>query len=146
MWGLGWERSELARSGAACVHGAAVFGAAAAAIYRGARVALNVLHADNLPAHNMRTFEIPPCRTVMLTEATAEIEAFFEPERACLTAADPGALRGQAERALADAALARAVAEGGARAAEPHTYEARSRAIVADVVGTARTLAPGAGR
>ena len=146
VWGLGWARSEVARSGAACVHGAPALGAAAAAIYRGARVVLNVLHADNLPAHNMRTFEIPPCRTVMLTEATEEIEAFFEPERACLTAADPRALRGQAERALADAALARAVAEGGARAAQPHTYEARSRAIVADVVGTARALAPRAER
>jgi Glycosyl transferases group 1 len=141
VWGLGWKRSQLARSGVACVHAAAVVGAAAAAIYRGARVALNVLHADNLPAHNMRTFEIPPCRTVMLTESTEEIEAFFEPERTCLTAADPSALRGQAERVLADAALARAVAEGGAHAAEPHTYEARSRAIVADVIGRARALA-----
>jgi Glycosyl transferases group 1 len=146
VWGLGWARSEAARAGAACVHRAAAHGAAAAAIYRGARVALNVLHADNLPAHNMRTFEIPPCRTMMLTETTEEIEAFFEPERACLTAADPGALRGQAERALADTALTRVVTEGGARAAQPHTYEARSRAIVADVVGTARALVPGAGR
>jgi hypothetical protein len=30
--------------------------------------------------------------------------------------------------------------------AAPHTYEARSRAIVADVAGTRRTLVPGAGR
>jgi spore maturation protein CgeB len=130
VWGLGWEGAVPA---GACVHLEAAHGAAAAAIYRGATLALNILHADNLPAHNMRTFEIPPCRTVMLTESTEEIDAFFEPGRACLAAADPEALRAQAERALADAALTRAIAEQGARAAAPHTYEARSRAIVADL-------------
>ncbi len=143
VWGLGWEGAEPA---GACVHREAAHGAAAAAIYRGATLALNVLHADNLPAHNMRTFEIPPCRTVMLTEATEEIGAFFEPGRACLTAADPAALRTQAERALADPTLARAVAEQGARAAAAHTYAARSRTIVADVDASRRALVPGAGR
>ena len=146
VWGLGWERTPTARASGVCVHGDAAHGAAAGAIYRGARVALNVLHADNLPAHNMRTFEIPPCRTVMLTEATEEIETFFEADRACLVAADPPALRAQAERALADATLARAVAEGGMRAARPHTYEARAREIVADLVGGAPRLARGTGR
>jgi hypothetical protein len=130
VWGLGWSG---AAPGGACVHREPAHGPGAAAVYRGATLALNVLHADNLPAHNMRTFEIPPCRTVMLTEATEEIDAFFEPGRACLAAADPEALRAQAERALADAGLTRTIAEEGARAAVPHTYEARSRTIVADV-------------
>lgn len=134
VWGLGWPG---AAAGGACVHREPAHGPRAAAVYRGATLALNILHADNLPAHNMRTFEIPPCRTVMLSEATEEIDAFFEPGRACLAAADPEALRAQAERALADAALTRAIAEEGARAAAPHTYEARSRTIVADV-GVAR--------
>jgi spore maturation protein CgeB len=144
VWGLGWEGAEPARAAGLCVHRAEVHGPAAAAIYRGARLALNVLHADNLPAHNMRTFEIPPCGTVMLTETTEEIETFFEPDRACLTATDPVALRAQAERVLADPALARAVADGGLRAVRPHTYEARGRTIVADLVGAA--VAPKVGR
>jgi hypothetical protein len=146
VWGLGWERSRTVRTPGVCVHRDAAHGAAAGAIYRGARVALNVFHADNLPAHNMRTFEIPPCRTVMLTEATEEIGTFFEADRACLVATDPQALRAQAERVLADDTLARAVAAGGVRAARPHTYEARAREIVADVVGGAARLGRGAGR
>ena len=146
VWGLGWERSELRHAAGVCVHRRAVHGPAAAAIYRGSTLALNILHDDNMPAHNMRTFEIPPCRTAMLTEATEEIEGFFEPGRACLAAASPEALRAVAERALADPRVASAVAEEGARVAAPHTYEARSRAIVADVAGTRRTLVPGAGR
>jgi hypothetical protein len=142
VWGLGWEGSTLREVAGLCVHRQAVHGPAAAAIYRGAALALNILHADNMPAHNMRTFEIPPCRTVMLTEATGEIEEFFEPGRACLAAGEPLALRAEAERALADRRLASAVAEQGAAAAAPHTYEARARAIVADVVGTRGMVTP----
>ena len=146
VWGLGWGGDAALGESGACVHRAAVHGPAAAAIYRGATVAVNVLHADNLPAHNMRTFEIPPCRTVMLTEATEEIDSFFDPGRACLTAATPEALRAQAERALGDATLAGAVAAEGARVVAPHTYEARARAIVADAGAGQRRRAAGTGR
>jgi hypothetical protein len=133
VWGLGWTRSEVVRAAGHCVHAGSVHGAAAGAIYRGTTLALNVLHADNVPGHNMRTFEIPPCGSVMLSEATEEIASFFEPDRACLLAADPAALRGQAERALADRSLTRALAEQGAQAAAPHTSQARVRTIVADL-------------
>ena len=133
VWGLGWARSDGARAAGHCVHAEPVHGAAAAAIYRGSALVLNVLHADNVPAHNMRTFEIPPCGAVMLSEATGEIASFFEPDRACLLAADPAALRAQAERALADRALTRAIAAEGARAAAPHTYQARVRTILGDL-------------
>jgi Glycosyl transferases group 1 len=145
VWGLGWEGSRLGREPGVCVHRDGAQGAAAGAIYRGARVALNVLHEDNLAGHNMRTFEIPPCRTVMLTESTADIEGFFEPDRACLVARDPSSLRAQAERALRDDDLARAVADGGVRAGLPHTYRARAREIVADVVGNRPLVAHGRG-
>jgi spore maturation protein CgeB len=133
VWGLGWERSAAARSAGHCIHREAAHGAAAGAIYRGTTLALNVLHDDNVPAHNMRTFEIPPCGAVMLSEATEEIAAFFPPERACLLAANPTDLRAQAERALADRALSRALAQEGARAAAPHTYQARVRTILGDL-------------
>jgi len=146
VWGLGWEGDSTLRESGACVHRAAAHGPAAAAIYRGATVAVNILHADNVPAHNMRTFEIPPCRTVMLTEATVEIDAFFEPGRACLTAATPGALRAQAERALGDATQARAVAAEGARLVGVRHHHARARAIVADAGVGRRLLAMGRDR
>ena len=133
MWGLGWERSDPIRAAGHCVHAEPAHGPAAAAIHRGSALALNVLHADNVPAHNMRTFEIPPCGAVMLSEATAEIASFFEPDRACLLAADPVALRAHAERALDDPAQARAIAREGARAAAPHTYQARVRTILGDL-------------
>src|SRR5258705_513001 len=85
-WGLGWGRPGGARGAGHSVPAEPVHGAAAAAIYRGARLALTVLHADNGPAQNMRSFEIPPCGAVMLSEATGEIASFFEPDRACLLA------------------------------------------------------------
>jgi hypothetical protein len=142
VWGLGWDRSETVRRAGVCVHRTSARGPAAAAVYRGATLAVNVLHDDNVPAHNMRTFEIPPCGAVMLTEASDEIDAFFEPGRACLAAGDPAGLRAEAERALADRALAGAVAAEGARAAAPHTYAARAAAIVADVAAAAPVARP----
>jgi hypothetical protein len=146
VWGLGWRRSDTRRAAGHCVHPERARGAAAAAIYRGATLALNVLLEDNVPAHNMRTFEIPPCNTVMLSEATGEIASFFEPERACLVAANPEAMRAQAERALADPALTQAIAKEGARAAAKHTYQARARTILADLgVATRWSVRTGAG-
>jgi hypothetical protein len=143
VWGLGWADDDVP---GACVHREGAHGPAAAAIYRGATLALNVLHDDNLPAHNMRTFEIPPCRTAMLTEATADIAGFFEPGQACLAATTPEALRAEAERALADPGLAPSIAERGAQSAAPHTYAARARAILKDLVAGRRPLAQGVGR
>ncbi|HUK62376.1 MAG TPA: glycosyltransferase, partial [Dongiaceae bacterium] len=137
VWGLGWGRSAAVRRAGHCVHAEPAHGAGAAAIYRGATLALNVLHADNVPAHNMRTFEIPPCGVAMLSEATGEIASFFEPERACLLATDASALRAQAERALADPPRTRAIAQEGARVAAPHTYQARVRTILGDLGVTA---------
>jgi len=146
VWGLGWARSKAMRTAGHCVHAEPAHGAAAAAIYRGTTLALNVLHADNLPAHNMRTFEIPPCGTAMLSEATPEIASFFEPDRACLVAADPASLRAQAERALADGPRIQAVAREGARAAAPHTYQARVRAVLSDLgIGVPQRVGTGAG-
>ena len=94
----------------------------------------------------MRTFEIPPCGTAMLSEATPEIASFFEPDRACLVAADPASLRAQAERALADGPRIQAVAREGARAAAPHTYQARVRAVLSDLgIGVPQPVGTGAG-
>ena len=112
------------------MNGRATAGDVVAAIYRGATIALNILNPENVPAHNMRTFEIPPCRTLMLTEHTDEIGEFFRPGRDCLTASTPDEFRADAERVLARPELARAIAHSGWHASPPYTYEARLRPLL----------------
>ena len=102
VWGLGWARSNGVRAAGHCVHAEPAHGAAAAAIYRGTTLALNVLHADNVPAHNMRTFEIPPCGTAMLSEATRGDRVLLRAGPRVPAGRRSRALRAQAERALAD--------------------------------------------
>ncbi len=133
VWGTGWSTSRLAHIQGVCVHRKAVHGPAAGTVYARARVGLNVLHASNLPGHNMRTFEIPPCRTVMVTEASEEIAGFFPPGEACLEATTPADLRRQVERALGDPNLAQSVAESGRQRGRRHTYAARVETILQDL-------------
>lgn len=137
VWGLGWKHSGIRGVAEVCFHEESVRGAGVAAIYRGAAIALNILNPENVPAHNMRTFEIPPCRTVMLTEHTEEISEFFRPGQECLTASTPDEFRADAERVLARPQLARSIAYSGWQAAQPHTYEARLRTLL-DSLGMGR--------
>jgi spore maturation protein CgeB len=130
VWGLGWKHAEIRGAGDVCVHEESVRGAGVAAIYRGATIALNILNPENVPAHNMRTFEIPPCRTLMLSEHTDEIGEFFRPGQDCLTASTSDEFRAHAERVLARPDLARAIAYSGWQAAQPYTYEARLRPLL----------------
>ena len=133
IWGIGWRHARLAADRGFCVHREQVRGAAAGAVYAGARVGINILHAQNVPAHNMRTFEIPPCRTVMLSEATEEVAEFFPPGEACLDARTPADLRSQMDRLIQDPALAAALANDGRKRGQSHTYSDRVRAILQDL-------------
>ena len=122
--------------------------AAAAAIYRGSRArASTCCTPTTCPAHNMRTFEIPPCGAVMLSGRPRRSRRFFEPDRACLTGRrSRAALRAQAERALADRALARAIAAGGRARRRPPTRRASARSSAISVSPAGCAVGAGAGR
>lgn len=147
IWGHGWLKSSLTAAPRACIHKERIHGPEVGAVYSRARVAINVLHDSNMPGHNMRTFEIPACGTVMVTEATDEIEGFFPVGRACLAASNPIGLRQEVERALADPLLANAIADQGLQLARVHTYVARVATILADLgFAETETIAQRAGQ
>lgn len=128
IWGNGWPKLPRHR-----VH-APVYGRELAQIYGAAKVALNVLNAESLEGHNMRTFEVPASGGVMLARYTkAQAEFFPEGQAAAYYRKDGGPGEGidaKIDELLADATLRVRIRREGARLAAAHTYDVRAREIL----------------
>lgn len=59
----------------------AVYGSDMIKIYKSSKIVLNFIRAQNLDAHNMRTFEIPACKAFMLTQYTNDQANFLFKEK-----------------------------------------------------------------
>ena len=108
------------------------------------RLQLNVMRPHNEGSHNMRTFEVPACGGIILTEDTPEQRAFFETDREAFVFDDDASMVAQAKRILAmDCADADAV-RGHARArsvSAGYTYADRARTAL-DLIARARAVTP----
>ena len=59
-----------------------IYGAAMVKAIRSAKTAINILRRQNEGSHNMRTFEIPGCGGVMISQRSLEQEEFFPNDQA----------------------------------------------------------------
>lgn len=81
VWGNRWQEQlphdSLLRD---CWRGPACYFDDMRGALQSTKIGLNFIRAQNLDAHNMRTFEIPACKTLLLTQRTREqaIELFHE--------------------------------------------------------------------
>jgi len=93
-------------------------------IYWKSRAAFNILAPSNTQAHNMRTFEIPAARTVMIATRTPEHEALFGEDGAILVDS-PDEARFALIALAEDSERRLAIAEEGHRRVSGHTYSER---------------------
>ncbi|MCX5720883.1 MAG: glycosyltransferase [Nitrospirae bacterium] len=93
-------------------------------------VCLNLLRAQNVGAHNMRTFEIPAMGGLMLATRSDEQHEFFPEEAGSLMFADIKDLRGKLDRAIGDESLARRIRDRGAELVQRHSYTERARDLI----------------
>lgn len=45
------------------------------------KIVLNIIRKQNIPSHNMRTFEAPACKAFVLSTRTEELKEFFEEDK-----------------------------------------------------------------
>lgn len=138
--GIGWK--EATRNGplAGRAQNRTLPGAETCRTYWRASVALNVLAEWNVPAHNMRTFEVPATATVMVTTRTPEHHRLFGSEGAVLVS-DPDEARDAVRALLADPDRLAAIGAEGRRRVKPHTYAARLGTLLRPWLAPAKTLA-----
>jgi len=76
IWGNVWEKANkkllekwMKRS---------IIGEEFSKVCNSAKIILNLIRKQNIPAHNMRTFEVPACKGFVLSTRTKEVLEFFK--------------------------------------------------------------------
>jgi spore maturation protein CgeB len=127
--GRGWRRGAAGTPLRERVQERTYVGNEVCRIYWESKTAFNILAPSNASAHNMRTFEIPASRTVMITTRTPEHEALFG-EGGAILVESPAEAR-SALMALEDDPERRlAIAKEGHRCISGHTYSERMASLL----------------
>lgn len=121
IWGNDWDRART-RELLVAWRGRAVTGDALLKVVAASDVHLNILRRQNKGGHNMRTFEIPACGAFLLTERSGDLPLFFKEGEEVAACGDPGEMRCELERYLADPEARARVAAAGHRRALLQTY------------------------
>jgi spore maturation protein CgeB len=125
--GVGWKHTEGGDS--VFVDAKTFRGDEICRLYWHSAVALNILAPWNVPAHNMRTFEIPASETVMVATRTPEHERLFGDDAAILVDT-PDEARARILALLDDDDGLHATAVRGRKAVAPFTYASRMDEIL----------------
>jgi spore maturation protein CgeB len=134
--GRGWTRSVKRGPLAGRVSDASFPGDETCRLYWRSAIGLNILADWNVPAHNMRTFEVPATATVMVATWTPEHHELFGSKGALLVS-NPTEARDALRALFADPDRLAAIGAEGRRCVEPNTYAARLRTLLAPWVARA---------
>jgi len=93
IFGYGWERVKRQSSLCRRIQPDNIYGDNLRRVITSARASINILRPQNLDTHNMRTFEIPAMRGLMVTTRSPDQEHYFPDGEACLMYADSAELR-----------------------------------------------------
>lgn len=134
VWGRGWEKLEPSYRVRAAHRGLTLLPAAAVArAYRGAKVVLNVHHAQMREGPNMRTFEIPATGAFQLTDYKTRMDELFEVGTELAVYRNADDVVETLHRYLSDEPARRAMARAGKQRVErDHTYAVRMRQLIED--------------
>lgn len=133
VYGNGWRHHCFDRDLRAAHRGPALGATEYARAMASADIVLNIVADHNIPAHNMRTFEVPATESFMLTTRTDGQRQYFPDGEACVMYESPSDLRDAVE-AYEDRPERRAEIESrGSALVEDHTYTDRMRRLL-DIV------------
>ena len=122
IWGDGWRGKVKSQHH---LH-PPVYAQSLARIHAAAEISLNVLNAESLDGHNMRTFEVPASGGVMLARYSAAQAEFFPENEAAAYYRSAEELDAKIDLLLGDARLRKRIRETGSRIAASHTYDRRA--------------------
>lgn len=115
------------------LRGTAIYGADMVKAIRSAKLALNILRDQNVGSHNMRTFEIPGCGGLMLSQHSPEQEEFFPSGEAAVYFKDAAEAANQITRLLANEPELSQLRARAVQVVRNHTYVERARVLLENV-------------
>jgi len=128
IWGNSWEKaSVVARE--KWQH-RDVIGDDFCRVCASAKIILNIVRKQNIPAHNMRTFEVPACGGFLLGTYTAEQDALFPEGVSMAYFRSIDDLKIKIDYYLAHNGERRIIAQTSLGVVSSHTFDARIRAIL----------------
>ncbi|MCX7697937.1 MAG: glycosyltransferase [Candidatus Goldbacteria bacterium] len=77
------------------------------------KIVLNIIRKQNIPSHNMRTFESPACKAFVLSTRTNEVKEFFEEDKEIVLFSNPEELRQKIDFYLKNDKLREKIRESG---------------------------------
>lgn len=128
IWGNFWEKASKKLQ--AKWKGRAVIGEEFSKVCDSSKIILNFIRKQNIPAHNMKTFEIPACKGFMLTTRTVEQCEFFEEDKEIACFSTPNELREKLDYYLSKDELRRDISEMAFQKVQKHTYYERVQRIL----------------
>lgn len=128
IWGNAWQKAR--KKVRAKWKGRAVFGEDFSNVCNSSKIVLNFIRKQNIPAHNMRTFEVPACKGFMLTTRTNEQCEFFEENKEIACFSNPNELREKLDYYLSNDDRRKDMVEKAFQKVQKHTYYRRVRKIL----------------
>jgi spore maturation protein CgeB len=122
------------RSVSSVVRGEQIYCSGMAKAVRAAKISLNILRLQNEGSHNMRTFEIPGCSGVMVSQKSPEQEEFFPEGQAAFYFSNAEECVTKMRRLLENDFLLQQVREVAHELARKHTYVHRAQQVCNDAL------------
>jgi hypothetical protein len=136
IYGGHWDRlppwSRLRR----CIAGGLVLDEALRRVTSSSLACINLMRTQNAGAHNMRTFEVPAMRGLLLTTRSAEQQRFFPDGSASLMFSTPHELRAQIEGLRAGRYDVERMRERALALSRGHSYAERARMLADQLLST----------
>ena len=112
------------------VRGRQIYGLEMVKAIRSAKIAVNILRLQNEGSHNMRTFEIPGCGGVMISQQSPEQEEFFPEPRAAVYFRNANEGVAKMRELIENELLRLQVIDAAHQIARRHTYLHRAVALL----------------
>ncbi len=96
------------------------------------KIVLNIIRKQNIPAHNMRTFEVPACRGFLLSARTEEAKNFFGEDKETVYFSSPAEFKEKIDFYLKNDELRKKIANAGYKKLvdSDYSYADRARRIL----------------
>ena len=129
IYGYGWNRIAARSPLRDKVKPHNIYGGELRQFISSAKASINILRPQNHGSHNMRTFEIPAMRGLMVTTYSDEQNCFFPDGQASLMFSNTVELKEKLKLVLEGAYNDTQIREAAFRLSRDHSYDNRARTL-----------------
>lgn len=128
IWGNGWHKAN--RKLQTKCKKKPVIGEEFSKVCISSKIILNLIRKQNIPAHNMRTFETPACKGFVLSRRTEEVTSFFKENEEITCFSSPQELKKKINFYSKKEELRQKIAQRAFEKVKNYTYLERAKKIL----------------